>query len=573
MRVKFSYNISQELESKLKRQKEDKIDSIYLRIKKKCQQIKYYKSIIFMVHVLPDKTFRKLLIGKIANVNAFLAARIITTICEDTQEEQNYLLNILIYKSIKAYKPDEQKLLLLALIELEEYEIFESRLKYNLKLFRNDYDSYSNLTFYFSQLRTDQQLVLISLILKYNNKFRLQPFRYVLESTYESNEGNDNKILAIVKNEIDKGNLSNIETLLRVSKLNLKETTANLSAKNRMKLKYILFNRPRTPKRSELALYYFLSYQLSIQNMNNLYIWHALLEEENVYEYLHLFCRFLKYYYFKCKIIKAETIEMIYDYLNLNLIVKTNNTECKEIFINGFVTGKRFFQPPFFSLMKNESFLMAFLNGERYQNSKFVHLYIKLINKNQHSGFFFVDKYSSSEIEFCYNYFDECLKNYSRVDNFIRVYFNSSMKYTISCEYFIEKVINQFKCSSEDLKILFKDIFFKGKIYRVDENWIFVTSNDFNADFYFKAIVGYGGCFFAGMEIYFAIVGLDFENKKQIVIKIVSPSLNTIKKQGCKYFFDQLEICGLQFFIWDALTFFCKIPMQHIDSHLIITMR
>ncbi len=141
----------------------DNIEIYNKKIIEMARHPKYHNTLKFLVHMINDKKKRKIMIGQIALIDPFFSAQILMTICENIDEEKDYLLQVL-RKMYYVYNNKFNKfLLIMSFFELEECEAIEKIFSKSneLEIFCNVMSSLSRFF-----VDTEKQLVLIELLMK-----------------------------------------------------------------------------------------------------------------------------------------------------------------------------------------------------------------------------------------------------------------------------------------------------------------------------------------------------------------------------------------------------------------------
>ena len=135
---------------------------------KMAQYPKYHNTLKFLVHMINDTEKRKIIIEQIALINPYFSTQILMTICNEIEEEREYLLDIL--KRLYSLSNSEfnRYLLIMAILQLEKVKEIEKLFEDEKEL--TDFCKVVTLLEHFN-IDTEKQLALIELFIKFK-KFK-----------------------------------------------------------------------------------------------------------------------------------------------------------------------------------------------------------------------------------------------------------------------------------------------------------------------------------------------------------------------------------------------------------------
>ena len=191
----------------------------YVKIIKMIKEPKYHNTLKFLVHMVDNKEQRKRIIGEVAWRNPYLSSRILALICDNVDEEKEYLLNILKKVYSNSFNGLCKFNVISALLEIEETRTIEIIFKRD-----NNLDEFCHAIFILNNIYpftgTEKQLSLFNLLIKFE---RLNIIGILLEdmereNSFDSEQSEKAKILS--KELESKGHFDLAYRLLSIANLN-----------------------------------------------------------------------------------------------------------------------------------------------------------------------------------------------------------------------------------------------------------------------------------------------------------------------------------------------------------------
>lgn len=420
------------------------------KITKMAVQQKYYNSIKFMVHMTDNKYTRQMMISQISYANPYLCAQIIMTICEDTQDEEKYLLDTILKRLDRVSNNYKRVFLLMALVELGENEKFGEALLKN-----NDLINYKTFRIFLNNFNIKQQLVLIRILLNAGTSRYVSTIIQNLEKCYSSE--NDLEAIDLAKTLIDRGELTIAYKLMKLVKFDY-DVSKILGLKKEY-IKSLLLKKAPLSSPDDFEIYLNAEYGFSRKDADDSVAWKIIIDNENVSIYGSALDNLLKKY-LKENLLSNNTILNILRMRGINEDYIDENA-ADEYLYNLLKKKDTVHGEPFYSLMQNENEILGFLNSGKF------------INKYQFNEDAKLNLNTTHNIDLTkvpYEYFDQCVKSFKSSENLIRVYFNTPLKCTINLEYLINALKKKFDCDESRIRFLLGDYVFKGKVCKVNEN-------------------------------------------------------------------------------------------------------
>ena len=468
----------------------------FSKIKKLCFNRKYFNSIKFMVHLLENQDNRKIILGEIAYVNPYLSAQILLTMCEDITEEQSYLLKILKERISEATTAYQRILIFMSLIELNQDKISEEYFQKCCELFDQ-----RTCKFVMSNLRTEQQLKVIVLFLKYQQKNLIKWLFSLMKLGYD--RACNEQLIETARAFVRYGMHGKAYDLLSIAGLEGQAyLLLNIDVEE---IEKFIFQKIFNISTSEIELYLNVTYHLNKDNINDFSFWERIINDFNsidcnmVSNENYINCPNYKnalnellYSYVNNKILRARTIDKI---LTLkNHIAIYDGIDDIALNIKIVLLKELILEEPYYTIMPDEKIFLNYLQSERFDEYKSKYNYsvftnrIKKFVKGAVNERFVgrtllhkrIKNLGEAGIEvFLQNvrsYFNLCLKNYSNERALIKLYFNSPLKMVIYFEDFVKSLKQKFNSDEKTLRNFLGDYIFKGVVCNVKNGIAFVNS-------------------------------------------------------------------------------------------------
>jgi len=418
-------------------------------------QRKYYNTIKFMVHMTDSRNKRKMMISQIARVNPYLCAQIIMTICEDTKEEEDFLIDYIESRLENATNNHKKSLLLIGLLELKQYDKFFEGYASSKDWI---YDEKTR-KFLRNNLSAKQQLILLEALLRNGENKYINEFVTSLKK--KCSDENRLDVISFAKRIAGQGYIQCSYDLLNSVKL--EHEMYAIFDENRSILENQISNKKSFQNPNECSLYLFYKFNIYSKTINDLELWDVFFDETGWIRHTESF-RVLIKRYLKNGFLNDQTILYFLDRFGVRQ--ESYNKEMAKSYLNNYLGTGTVYIEPYYSSMCFEDKMISLLDDPNFINKYEFSLERLGINTN----------FDVNQAKEYYLYFDKCFSNYKNVENIIRVYFNSPIKRFVNIEYLIVSISKRFNIDEKKMKYLLGDYVFKGKVCRINDNSVSIRA-------------------------------------------------------------------------------------------------
>lgn len=403
---------------------------------------------------------RQAMLTQLAYHNPYLSAKIVMETSSNNQkEEKEELLRVINKRLAKVINSLSRKLLLLALLELEENEQFWFVDKSNV-----DFSEKKTIRYFLDRLNLKQRLTLIQFFATYQEGVHVRIAMNMVLHQWQDEISPEEKESSVdtAKVLIQNGKPGDAYRLLQAIEVD-RDFSQVLGISEEELLQSVESRSPFLTV-NEAGFLCNLKYGLRAETADSKGVWDAICQ--GTQEITDISINGLIKRYVKRGVFSDETLlhilklrgfsdescmKCLSDRSCVLTLLSPSHKECV-------------YKEPFYSLLEDEKKIMELLEDETFDND--YRFSEKRLDKATNKGVVTEER----------EYFDRCTKNYSSAKNLVRVYFNTPLKYVVNLEYLIETIIKRFDYSETDLRYLLRGYTFKGKVCRVNENSVSIRA-------------------------------------------------------------------------------------------------
>ncbi len=382
----------------------------------------------------------------------------------NAEMEKNSVLEIIEHRLQKVSNEFSRRLLLLALLELEETERFESTEKGLVDLTNS-----KTIRYFMHNLSVRQQLYFIRFLINH------------LEGT-----GVRIAVNAIVRRygvscrfkEIETVSIVDTAKLLLLNRkpgdayrllemIGIQQNFGQVFGESEEELIAILMKEAPFLLEDETEFLYNIKYGLRKDTINDIGIWMDILQQKVRVSNASISALIIKYA--RDGMFSNETLMRILEHKGVSAEDCKKCIENKKYLIEVLKPASKesIYREPFYSLMKDEKKMINLFDDENFEN-RYAFSDDKRINRDA--------DFRKNFMKEDYAYFDQCAKNFSSAKALIRVYFNTPLKYVVNFEYLIETLYKRFDYDNRDFRYLLRGYTLKGRVCKVNDTSISIRA-------------------------------------------------------------------------------------------------
>ena len=427
---------------------DNEINRIRALVSKKCRYWKYSNSLKYIVHSMTDLEKKKILVEAIARQNPFLAVQIILSMCDDTGELQE-IVNQAIQQGIKRANGDKRKLLiLLALLELEEVDLFEAYFAQNINIV-----SGQNLSFLLNNLDCKQLILFARVLAKLDIISNYASILPRVERMYVSK-------YPILVTETLSILFKNKRYAFLCCYAMATETAAHLETVLNTTTSFLIHSimNSGTLNARVLQAFVFLKYGIDLRRTISVDEWQILINDEYI-NAQNAFANLVR------KHALAGTVPKEIEILLLVRMGMTSKEAQKCISENTHTD--------YFKLVG-----LLLILGHKFENQTEMLEYISAPNNPyqfSENGRINTNTTGNEHVVMlAQKRFEFCASHYTSPQNIINIYFNSAFKIAVNLEHVIQYTSMRFHLDEPQIKHLLSNYVFRAKIQRVNDGSISV---------------------------------------------------------------------------------------------------